>query len=280
MKLLIKIVFIIIFIFSFHNTQWFMCESTWYKKNFFEKKVYAGNTCGWDYEITWADYSSFKFWDWYAHDKKSIYTWGSFNQDRLILDDTYSEFYKNIIYIKNENVYYKNKYDDLIKITTKSDNLKVLYSTPNYVWLRSNDIFFNIDTSQYWFNNKARRLDIESWCNISSLEFENWIYFDGTNVCWYAFPVPKKLIETLNKKILLKLEDLNRWEILDIHNIAYKKRWELYDSTFRTNSTILFDRYLLVSMEHVLQYIKCDNYWEKKNYIGCVDLHRRQLLYP
>lgn len=249
-----------------------------YKKNFLDRKVYVTDDYGWEYELKWADYLSFKSRDWYAHDNNSIYIWWEVRQAKIVLDNTFNNFYKDIVYTKNDKVYYKNKYDDLIEVTTKWDNLKVLYVTPSFVWIRSNDKFFNLDVSQWWFYSDARRLDVESWCNISTLEYENWMYVDGTNVCWYSYPVPKKVFEIVDKKVIQKYDNLSRWEKLDIHNFVYKKRSELYDKTVRINSSETIDKYLLVSMEYILQHISCGD-WSSENYIGCFALHRRQLLY-
>lgn len=282
MKLFIKIILISIWIFTLIeiSNAWLLPRFESYKKKVFERKVYEINDYGSEYEIKWADYWSFKYWDSYAHDKNSLYIAWNIVQKRINLDNSFDNFYDDVIYTKDNKIYYKNKHDDLIEVTTKWDNLKVLYNTEWFIWIINNDLFLNLDKSQYWFYNDNHLIDIENWCNISTLEYTNWYYFDWKNVCWYAYLIPKKLIEELNNKIVKKLDNLSRWEINDIHNTIYNKRSELYEKINKSEYLTLKDLYFIVSMDYILEYIYCNIEKEIKDYIWCKALQRRRTLIP
>jgi hypothetical protein len=281
MKLLKKIIFAsTFFFFLLVSSNAVLIEFTWYKKSFFEQKVYSVYNFSWEHEIKWADYWSFKFWDGYAHDKNSIYLGGDIIQGRIFLDKTFNNFYNEIIYMKNDNVYYKNKYNDLIEITKKWDNLKVLYETNYYIWLRSNDNFFNIKKENYWFYNQSYKIDIENWCNISTLEYKDWQYFDGKNICWYAYPVPKKFINIVDNTIIKNLDKDYTLKVNKIHNLVYQKRESLREKINQSDPKQLLDKYLFVWMEHILEYIDCEIRKKDKDKIGCMDINRRNHIYP
>lgn len=256
----------------------FLIEFTGYKKSFLNQKVYSVYNHSSEHEIEWADYKSFDFWDWYAHDKNHIYINWETKTDRITLDNSFEDFYDSKIFTKDNMVYYKNQYEDLIEITQEGNNLKVLYDTPSFIWVRSNNDFLNIDVDWSWFYNIAHVVDNEKLCNISNLEYQNWLYFDGKYICWYSYVVPKELINSVEENTISRLDTSYTFKLNQVHNRAYEKMRELQKARRWNQNIELKDKYLYVSIVYILDHIECNVREQGKNRIGCLDLQRRRWL--
>jgi hypothetical protein len=134
-------------------------EFDWYEKDSLSKKIYWLENFDWfisKKQIIWVDYETFESFEYYARDKNSIYFYWVKSSNRIILNDSFENIYEDIFYKKKQKIYFKNKQNDLIKISGDWDNFKILhdYSSeyPNWemIYVRDSKTFFSLDLEDYW----------------------------------------------------------------------------------------------------------------------------------
>ena len=288
-------IFLVLLWTKYVNAYCVACECTFveYKKTLWSKGIYQVNKCYWDVELKDADYKTFEHFDWYARDKNNIYIYWEKKYKRLQQDTSFQRLYLDYFYEKDNIVYFKNKKWDLFEVLDDAKNFTLLHDWNWYFFIRNSKEMKRINNESYLEIGTERFVSLEYDCDISTLEYKNYTFFDKENVCWYNNVFPKKYLQLIDKKLKGYVRSKYRKSV-KVNNYFRNKREWLYDKIYsienkwrgRSNSFaypklteteikgLWTDRQLLWITEYMKEIIMCN----PNDRIECADLFRRQYM--